>query len=156
LRAAGEVRAPQFGHAEGDIDAEMWQSRLRSSGSGRVISTRVPTAIVIRRRACGGFETPGFSKPSVSIRANSVSKTRSRQPKGGFIRGDDHRDIFCHVSVLQKAGIAAVLAAGDRVSLRLRSGCGRAAAHHQARPFADDRRRASRVLCLPSMTDAFE
>jgi cold shock CspA family protein len=33
----------------------------------------------------------------------------------GFIRGDDGVDIFCHVSVLQKAGIAAVLAAGDRV-----------------------------------------
>jgi CspA family cold shock protein len=35
----------------------------------------------------------------------------------GFIRRDDnHSDVFCHVSVLQKAGIAAVLAAGDRVS----------------------------------------
>jgi cold shock CspA family protein len=35
----------------------------------------------------------------------------------GFIARDgDHRDIFCHVSVLKEAGIAAVLAAGDRVS----------------------------------------
>jgi cold shock CspA family protein len=35
---------------------------------------------------------------------------------GFIIRDGDHRDIFCHVTVLKEAGIAAVLAAGDRVS----------------------------------------
>jgi Ku protein len=46
LRAASDVRSPQFGSAEGG----WWQSRVRSSGSGPAISTRVPTVTVIWRR----------------------------------------------------------------------------------------------------------
>jgi DNA end-binding protein Ku len=50
LRAAGEVRAPQFGSTEGDLDAEMVAIAGAIIDSGPAISTRAPTATVIRRR----------------------------------------------------------------------------------------------------------
>jgi CspA family cold shock protein len=45
-----------------------------------------------------------------------VARWKHERGFGFITRDDDRRDIFVHVSVLQKAGLAAVLAAGDRVS----------------------------------------
>jgi len=50
LRAAGEVRSPQFGSAEGDLDAEMVAIAGAIIRQRTAISTRVPTVTVIRRR----------------------------------------------------------------------------------------------------------
>src|SRR6201993_5424253 len=48
LRAAGEVRAPQFGSAEGDLDAEMVAIAGAIIRQRTAISTRVPTGTVWR------------------------------------------------------------------------------------------------------------
>ena len=50
LRAADEVRAPQFGSAEGELDAEMVAIAGAIIGSGPANLTRAPTVTVIRRR----------------------------------------------------------------------------------------------------------
>ena len=50
LRAAGEVREPQFGSVEDDLDAEMVAIAGAIIRQRAAISTRAPTVIVIRRR----------------------------------------------------------------------------------------------------------
>jgi non-homologous end joining protein Ku len=49
LRAAEEVRATQFGMAEGELDAEMVASPKRSSRGGPEVSIRRRIGIVTRR-----------------------------------------------------------------------------------------------------------
>jgi len=50
LRATGEVREPQFGSVEDDLDAEMVAIAGAIIRQRAAISTRAPTVIVIRRR----------------------------------------------------------------------------------------------------------
>ena len=91
LRAAAEVRAPQFGSTEGDLDAEMVAIAGRSSGSGLAISTRVPTATVIRRRcrADRGEDERVDHQAAGSVNAIAGDRFNGRletQPCAGTIR----------------------------------------------------------------------